>query len=70
MDARIYFHLSEAIATAETSADLAATSDLIRATDMTLPERRALRRALEMREAVLRSDCAAPSASIIAPRGD
>ena len=66
MDARIYFHLSDAIATAETSGDLAATGDLIRATEMTPLERRAL----ETREAQLRSGDVAAPPSIIAPRGD
>jgi hypothetical protein len=53
MDARVFFHFTDAIATADNAAELGATEDLIRATAMTRAERRALERAIRSRETTL-----------------
>ena len=71
MDARIFLQLTDAIATATNAADLAATAELVRATTMDGLERRALERAVRMREDALRLDGDVLVARPMpAPRGD
>jgi len=70
MDARVFFHLTDSIATAETTVELEATRDLIRASSMDPIERRALERATRIREEMLRRGDAAVPWPTIAPRGD
>ena len=71
LDVRIFFHLTDAIATATTADDLAVTSELVRATAMDDQERRALERAVQLRTETLRAggDAAVPR-PVRAARGD
>jgi hypothetical protein len=61
MDARVYFHLVDAIADASSVADLATVRNLINDAEMHPKEREALGRAFNARERVLRgSDAEVP----------
>ena len=70
MDARVFFHLTDAIATAKSAADLEATRDLVRASELHTVERRALERALQIRRDALRLGDAGVPWPTVAPRGD
>jgi len=70
MDARVFFHLTDSIATASSAAELAATGDLIRASEMHPTERRVLERAVRRREEALRASDGAVPQPTIAPRAD
>lgn len=54
MDARAYFRLTDAIAAATSSADLAAVREVVHEVEMHPTERRAIERALRARETALR----------------
>ena len=61
MDARLYFHLSDSIASAQSADDIAAMRDLLGATEMHALERQALERGLRARAAALQvGDIVAP----------
>ena len=70
MDTRVFLHLTDSIATAQSAADLEATRDLIRASAMHTIERRALERALQIRRDALRLGDAVVPRPTIAARGD
>jgi len=54
MDARLYFHLADSIASAQTISDLHGVELLVSATSMHSVERHALERALRLRADALR----------------
>ena len=54
MDARVYFHLLDSIAAAESVADLAEVRTLVTKTEMHQLERGALERSMAARERLLR----------------
>jgi hypothetical protein len=54
MDARVYFHLLDAIASAASAAELTAVQTLVNGTEMHRLERAALERNLAARERLLR----------------
>jgi hypothetical protein len=62
MDAHLYFHLSDSIASAQSGGDLASLERLVRVTAMHPIERHALERALRSRADLLRliGDVAVP----------
>ena len=70
MDARIFFHLTDSIATATDAAELEVVGELIRAATMHPIERRALERVLSTRAQALRTGDAALPSPLPAPRGD
>jgi hypothetical protein len=70
MDARVFYHLTDSIATAQSTADLEAARELIQASEMHTIERRALERALQIRRDALRLGDVAVPRTAIAPRGD
>jgi hypothetical protein len=65
MDARDYFHLSDAIAAANSTAELGVTREMIASTVMHPIERRALERAIVAREKALTSDIPVPRRPVI-----
>lgn len=54
MEAHLYFHLCDSIASARTAAELASTERLVRVTEMHSIERHALERAIRSRADALR----------------
>ena len=65
MDARDYFHLSDAIAAARSAAELRVTREMIASTTMHPIERRALERAIVAREQALGTDVPVPRPPIV-----
>jgi hypothetical protein len=65
MDARDYFHLSDAIAAASSAAELSVTRETIASTTMHPIERRALERAIAAREQALTADVPVPRPPVI-----
>jgi hypothetical protein len=70
MDARVFLHLTDSIATATSAADIEVARDLVRAGAMHTIERRALERALQIRRDALRLGDAAVPRQTVAARGD
>ena len=65
MDARVYFHLVDAIADASSVADLSTVRDLIDGAEMHPKEREALGRAFQARERTIRaSDSEVPKVAV------
>ena len=65
MDARVYFHLVDAIADASSVADLSTVRDMIDGAEMHPKEREALSRAFQVRERTIRgSDSEVPKVPV------